>query len=218
MALDFVSFENRADQAQVLATVVAEKLRIAMQSRGEAHLVVPGGSTPVALFEALAHNDLAWWRVHVSLTDDRDVPHDHPASNVLLVQQHLLRHHATQAIFDDMETAAHVAADILVIGMGEDGHIASLFPGAPELPAALRMDSADMLVHIIPDPLPPHAPFPRVSMTLAAMMQAQAIYVLLCGRTKLAVYEQALAADPLEMPVAALLTQSKVPVAVYWAP
>jgi 6-phosphogluconolactonase len=218
MTPDFISFETRAAQADALAVCVAAKLAAAMPERGDARLVVPGGSTPVAFFEALAEIEMPWWRVHVSLTDDRQVPPDHPASNVLLVRAHLLKAKAAQAIFDDLETAAHSAPDVLVIGMGEDGHMASLFPGAPELPAALKMDSSDRLVHIIPDPLPPHAPFPRLSMTFSAMMQAQAIYVLLCGRTKLAVYEQALSANPLDMPIAAVLQQTKVPVAIYWAP
>jgi 6-phosphogluconolactonase len=218
MMPEFLGFADRSLQAEALADCVAEKLDAAMRERGEARLIVPGGSTPVAFFESLSQRDLAWWRVHVSLTDDRQVPSDHPASNELLVREHLLQGKATKIIFDALETGAQAVADVLVIGMGEDGHMASLFPGAPELDEALDSAHDSRIVHIVPDPLPPHAPFPRISMTLTAMLTVRMIFVLISGRTKLAVYEQAMTARPTDMPVAALLQQSTVPITVYWAP
>ncbi len=218
MAAMYHAHESRAAQAAALATLVTENLDAAMRSQGEAHLVVPGGSTPVAFFDVLAHKEIAWWRVHVSLSDDRQVPADHEASNVGLLRAHLLQHKAAVAIFDDLPSAIHHVPDVLVLGMGEDGHTASLFPGAPELPDALDAASAKLLVDILPDPLPPHAPFPRVSLTLAAMLRARQIYVLIHGRTKQAVYEAACTAAPLAMPIAAVLQQNRVPVSVHWAP
>ncbi len=218
MTLTFRTDDTRAAQAEALADTVAEKLEHAMRDHGEARLVVPGGTTPVALFDVLAQKDIAWWRVHVSLTDDRQVPEDHEASNVGLLRAHLLQHKAAAAVFDSLEAAAPHAPDVVVLGMGEDGHMASLFPGAPELVTALDPDNADPLVQIVPDPLPPHAPFPRTSMTLSAILKARHIFVLICGRTKQAVYEQATESSPDIMPVAAILQQNKVDVSVFWAP
>ncbi len=218
MAAIFHAHESRAAQAAALAALVTDDLDAAMRSHGEAHLVVPGGSTPVGFFDVLAQRDIAWWRVHVSLSDDRQVPADHEASNVGLLRAHLLQHKAAAAIFDDLPSAIGHVPDVLVLGMGEDGHTASLFPGAPELPEALNAASTKLLVEIVPDPLPPHAPFPRISLTLAAMLRARQIYVLIHGRTKQAVYEEACTAAPLVMPIAAILQQTRVPVSVHWAP
>jgi 6-phosphogluconolactonase len=215
---ELVTFDNRTVQADALAEAVAGQLEFAMRDHGEAHLSVPGGSTPVLFFDALSRRKLAWWRVSVSLNDDRDVPADHEASNVGLVRKHLLQNDAREAVFLSLQDAAKKPADVLVLGMGEDGHTASLFPGAPELATALDPEHADRIVHIIPDPLPPHAPYPRNSMTLSAMLSAKQIYLLISGRTKLQVYEQALTAEPVDMPVAAVLRQDIVPVSVYWAP
>jgi 6-phosphogluconolactonase len=218
MTVAFYAHEDRQQQAQALAAIIADKLEAAMRESGEARLVVPGGSTPVALFEALAQKDIAWWRVHVSLNDDRQVPEDHEASNVGLVRKHLLQHKAAAAVFEPMETAAITDADVLVLGMGEDGHTASLFPGAPELATALDPEDGAALVQIVPDPLPPHAPFARISMTLSAILRARYIILLICGRTKQAVYEQARVARPEDMPVAAILQQDARNVSVHWAP
>jgi 6-phosphogluconolactonase len=215
---DLVKFENREAQADHLAATVAAQLETAMREHGEAHLSVPGGSTPVLFFDALSRKKLAWWRVAVSLNDDREVPADHEASNVGLVRKHLLQNEAQEAVLLSLEQAAAKPADVLVLGMGEDGHTASLFPGAPELATALDPAHADRMVRIIPDPLPPHAPYPRNSLTLSAILSAKQIYLLICGRTKLHVYEQALKSAPVDMPVAAVLHQGHVPVSVYWAP
>lgn len=218
MAISFKADTSRAEQAANLADAIAGLLVQAMRDHGAARLVVPGGSTPVALFEVLAQKEIAWWRVSVSLTDDRQVPEDHEASNVGLVRKHLLQHKAAAAIFEDLETAARHVPDIVVLGMGEDGHMASLFPGAPELVTALDPEHPDALVRIVPDPLPPHAPFPRLSMTVSAILKAHHIFILICGRTKQAVYDQALRAAPDVMPIAAILQQNKVDVSVFWAP
>jgi 6-phosphogluconolactonase len=215
---ELLTFESRPEQAAQLANATAKQLDQAMRDHGDAHVSVPGGSTPVLFFDALSRHKLAWWRVFVSLNDDRDVPADHEASNVGLVRKHLLQHEAQQAVLLPLPQAAAKTADVLVLGMGEDGHTASLFPGAPELVTALDPAHSDKIVYIIPDPLPPHAPYPRTSLTLSAILSAKQIYLLISGRIKLQVYEQALTADPVNMPVAAVLRQDIVPVYVYWAP
>ncbi|MET1078480.1 MAG: 6-phosphogluconolactonase [Pseudomonas sp.] len=215
--------------AQSLAEAVATALRAALEQRGSATLVVSGGRSPIAFFEALSSQSLEWPRVLVSLADERWVPVEHPDSNAGLVRRHLLRGEAARARFlglyrntDSLEEAAALAdqlladlptpIDVLVLGMGDDGHTASLFPHSPNLPLALRPDCPRRCVAM----LAPSVPHQRLSMTLPLLASARHAFLALQGASKQQALAQALAgADPQAMPIRALL---RAPLQIYWCP
>jgi len=224
-------FATPGQAAAALADRLGEVIDHGARRRGRASLLVPGGRTPVALFDALCTRTLPWDRVHVSLTDERRVAADDPASNAALVQAHLLRNRAAAAHFhplyqatgdDRGDEAACGAAlgllprpfDAVVLGMGSDGHIASLFPGDPALDRALGGHSESRcVVSRAPD-----APHERLSLTLMTLLQSRWIALQINGARKWATLEQAVAtADPIRYPVHALLNQRQVPVHVFHA-
>lgn len=204
-------------QANALADRIARRLRNAIDERGQASLLVPGGSTPTALFNALSQQPLDWSRVLISLTDERCVDADHVDANAGLIQRELRRNAAIAARFaplwipgdEDPLRAAHDAwqhvlppLDMVVLGMGADGHFASLFPGCAELPAALDTGSrpAALLMR------PANAAHPRISFNLSALLSCRHCVVLIRGEDKARVLEQAAhSRDRLRWPVAALI-------------
>jgi 6-phosphogluconolactonase len=213
------NFANDAALAPAFAQWTAERLAAAIAARGAALLVVSGGTTPLHYFEALSRQSLDWSRVAVTLADERRVADDSPRSNARLVREALLKGPAAAANFvpladarldADQELAAANAriaalpspADLVVLGMGDDGHTASWFPAAKGLTEA--MDSAArMLVAPISAP---GAPEPRLTLTGRAILRARAIALQIEGPAKLATLDKALAKGPIEaMPIRAVL-------------
>jgi 6-phosphogluconolactonase len=198
---------DAAAQAQDVAAMVADGLRAALAERPRATLVVSGGKTPVAMWQSLRQQDLDWQRVDVTLADERWVPTDHPASNEALVRQHLLQARARTAHWvplynpgeeagESLEAAlprleARLAsqlnwpADVVVLGMGADGHTASWFPGQ-----ALPDDGSRCLA--VPAPQAPNVAVPRVSLSPAALLDARCLIVQSQGKDKDAMLLQAL--------------------------
>lgn len=219
-----------AAQARLLAGAIAAELAAALTRRAGASLVVSGGRTPEAMFGELSRHDIEWARVQITLADERWVDAPDPASNEALVRDKLLRERAAQAQFIGMKNTAPtpeegaaaawrmVSAmplpfDVVVVGMGEDGHTASLFPGSGGLAAALDPAAAPACVGLRPQA----AAHPRMSLNLAALLRARRICIQISGARKWAVYQQALGQGPVEqLPVRAILRQSAVPVDVYW--
>jgi 6-phosphogluconolactonase len=228
------NFHDAQQLAARLAADVARDLRAGLAARGSAALIVSGGRSPIAFFQALSNAALDWARVTIGLADERWVDSASADSNERLVREHLLTGAARNAAFIPLKTdavnpeaalAERTGAllamtrpfDVVVLGMGEDGHIASLFPGAAGLAAALDPAAQPALV-AAQAPAPRAANYPRISMNLAALLDTRRIALLIHGTAKRALLERAATEPSLrQLPVAALLHQSRVPLDVYWS-
>ena len=219
----------------LLAQDIAERLTAAIQARGLAVLSVSGGKSPVALFEALRRHPLDWSRVRITLVDERCVPGTHPDSNALLVQTHLLQDQARAArlvpmVSDTTEPlapprvlaqAASLAleaagtADVLVLGMGADGHTASLFPQALNLNEALDRHNPQACIAMELNQLPANAPYQRLTQPLAQLLRARHIILPLAGDDKLATLRQAWDRLSPQYPISYVLHQPETPVALW---
>ncbi len=220
-----------------LAQDIAQRLTAAIQARGFAVLSVSGGKSPVALFEAMRVIDIDWSRVRVTLVDERCVPRIHPDSNALLVQTHLLQDLAAkaqlvymvasaaeplgslsaQAKAASMALSAAGVADVLVLGMGTDGHTASLFPEAPNLADALDLRNTQTCVSIELARPPANAPYARITQTLAQILSARHIVLPLTGTDKLNTLKQAWKQATPALPISFVLQQTQTPVALWLA-
>ena len=224
--------EDRQALAETLAHDVASTLSAAVATRGVASLVVSGGSTPRPFFAALASKDLPWDKVWVTLADERWVPADRESSNEALVREHLLVGPAARARFvglwkdsptpEDGQTLCEQALttvprpfDVLVLGMGGDGHTASLFPDAAELAAGLDLSNGALCLPV----RPPEAPHPRMSLTLAALVASRQVILHITGADKRQVLDRALGDGPEdELPIRGVLRHFDRGVDLYWAP
>ncbi len=217
-------------EAHLLTEDLAEQLKYilcnAIAKRGHAYMVVSGGKTPIDLFKTLAKIDLPWSKVTLTLADERCVPPDNADRNERLVRHYLLQHEAATAHFLSLyhegysveETANMIASlptfDAVVLGMGEDGHTASLFPCAHELSLGLD-DNAAAVLQITPK----NASHQRVSLSKRRLLNSRVIFFHLVGHKKLAVLHQAMAQhDPTVMPVSAFLNNLDANVQVMYAP
>lgn len=225
-------FADLETVSRQLAIQIAASLTAAIGARGLASLVVSGGRSPLRLFEILRAQPLEWGRVCIALADERWVGPEDSASNERLVRDVLLKEHAASARFHGLkngaptpdlgavsawETFARVPRpfDAVILGMGDDGHTASLFPGSPNLPGALNRAAAAACVGM----RSPVAPHPRMSLNLTALLDSRRVVVLITGESKLRTYTAACAQGPIEdMPVRALLRQSRTAVDVMWSP
>lgn len=211
-------FEAREALAEGLARDVADELARAIDAKGKATLAVSGGTTPKLFFEKLSMMDIAWSRVAVTLVDERQVPESSERSNARLVRQHLLQNKAAAARFvplvDNPEAEKIPAFDVAVLGMGNDGHTASFFPGGDTLAEAIDGGTRKRLIAITA----PGAGEPRLTFTLPVLESAGRLALHIEGAEKKQVLKKALAEGPTkDMPVRAVL-RSAAPVTLYWCP
>lgn len=222
--------ESFADEAALAAAATAattDALARGLAARGHASLIGTGGRSPAPIYDALQDADLDWGRVTVSLSDDRFLPATSTDSNERLFRERLLRGRAAAATFLPLYANApspaaaadmaepHIRAlapfDMLFLGMGEDGHVASLIPGSPVMEAGLDANGDRFVIGVPAGAGSP--PVARISLTLPALLQARATLVLIRGEVKRKIVEHGSG-----LPVHALIKQAKAPLRVLWAP
>ncbi len=222
--MNIIEYADREMLVMNVANRLAGKLKSALSGNERATFAVPGGSTPGPIFEMLSATDIDWARVDVLLTDERWVGEDDERSNARLVKEHLLTGHAATAHFVSFyreglspgEGAEEVAPalapylplSVALMGMGDDMHTASLFPGDPSLPAALAPD-APLLCPVYPE----SQSTARVTLPAHVLNGALNKHLVIFGAEKRAALKRAESLNPDEAPIAALLDELEV----YWA-
>ncbi|QDM40537.1 6-phosphogluconolactonase [Altererythrobacter sp. TH136] len=196
-----------ADDAEVARWIERTLANALASTGGPVAVTMPGGSTPFPILERLAAAPLDWRRVTVWPGDDRVVPEDHPASNTGRIRALLQPAGAEVVTLTVMEQVPRFA--LAWLGMGEDGHVASLFPGSEP-----RVDDPESIRRLTPDPLPPEAPFDRITLTLPALLASDALLLVIRGAAKRRVLADAIAGRS-DTPVARLLAAASQPVTCF---
>lgn len=202
--MDNLTIIEGADDGEIAAWIEARLLAALAQGAGPVEIAVPGGSTPFPILERLVAAPLDWGRIVVWPGDDRIVPEHHPASNTGRIRALIEPAGGEVVTLTTMEQVPRFA--LVWLGMGADGHIASLFPNTdPQVadPAPIR--------RLTPDPLPPEAPFDRITLTMPALLASDALMFVIRGADKRAVFDAAAAGES-DLPVARLLGAARQPV------
>lgn len=225
-------FDSRAALELSLSSRLKQLLSQQLESNRQVSIALSGGSTPVKLLRRLSNTELPWEKIDITLVDDRIVPVDHQDSNERMVHECLLQGKAKVSTFfslceqvdcsDGQPTLCSTEIpgikwplDIVVLGMGSDGHTASWFSDAPQLQRALTPVHGENLVITSPQ----HAPHQRVTLTLPAVLASGRIILMITGEEKMQVLNKALQSGKTEsLPICAIIRQADTPLDIYWAP
>jgi 6-phosphogluconolactonase len=217
----FFSFESKQELHDALTQKIISILNDAIEKKSHAAMAVSGGSTPKPLFEMLSKQALDWAKVSITLVDERWVDNTHPDSNEKLVKEHLLNNYAKIARFIPLKNSADNpfegvkmcnenlqcldnSLDVVILGMGTDGHTASFFPKDENLHHALTTHE------LCAATIPSDAPHQRMTLSLHTLLQAGHLFLHIEGEAKKAVYDQAVQIGALEaMPIRSLLSNQK---------
>lgn len=225
-------YDSLDELADALAGDVGFIIESAVDARGASLIAVPGGTTGPAVFAKLAAQKLPWKKVTIIPTDDRLVPMDDDRSNVRAIARAFLplgaRVIPIATDIPDYRLAGNSAdarlqdlpwpADLVWLGMGKDGHTASIFAG-PDLQDALEAPKARRAVGVMPDPLPSDAPVPRVTLTRSAILSARTVTIVITGDEKRALLEQAIEdGQSSKLPIGRVLAEAEQPIDIHWAP
>ena len=225
-------YDSIDEVADAVAGDIGFIVESAVDARGASLIAVPGGSTGPAIFGKLAAQKLPWKKVTIIPTDDRLVPMDDERSNVRAIAKAFLplgaRVIPIAAEIADYRLAGNSAdarlqdlpwpPDLVWLGMGKDGHTASIFAG-PDLQTALDAPKARRAIGVMPDPLPPEAPVARVTLTRSSILSARTVMIVITGDEKRALLEQAIAdGQSSKLPIGQVLAEAEQPIDIHWAP
>ncbi len=228
-------FASKEAMTEALATDLEQRLVAGIETTGRAVLMVSGGSSPAPAYKHLSQLPLAWDKIDVAMVDERWVDAGHDKSNERFIKETLLQNKAAAARFITMKNAADSAEagvaeceagygalsqpfDVTILGMGPDGHTASLFPHAQGLKNGLESDALVCAINAVPSEVTGDIT-ERMSLTLNGIARSKVVNLLISGEEKRAVYEQAKQAGPVEdMPLRAVLNQPDLEIQVFWAP
>ena len=225
-------YESVDEMAEAVAGDVGFIVESALDARDACLLALPGGRTPRPIFAKLAEAKLPWKKVTIIPTDDRLVAMDDERSNVRGIAQAFLRAGARvvpiATEIPDYKLAGNSAdarlqdlpwpPDLCWLGMGDDGHVASIFTG-PDLQDALDAPKARRAVGVMPDPVPADAPVPRVTLTRAAILASRTILITITGQQKRDLLEGAIAdGQSSKLPIGRVLAEAEQPIDIHWAP
>ncbi len=225
------NFDSREQLDESLADNISKILESAITLKGKASIAVSGGSTPKGFFKALSNKSIDWKKVTITLADERWVDINSDDSNTRLVHENLLVNKAASAKFfhlkqgdelceetlADLNLAANNALlplDVVILGMGEDGHTASLFPCSDEIKQGLDVTNINALMKVQPKT----APHQRITFSFSALKESKNVFLHVCGDNKKQVLDQALSThDIFEMPIRAFLHSDVIDTQIYWA-
>ena len=205
--MNHVTIRPNASDEDVAAWLEGHLAKALSRAAGMVTITIPGGATPFPILALMDAGALDWSRIAVWPGDDRIVPEDHPASNVGRIRAALEPLGATVVPLAEQARPPHFA--LTWLGMGADGHIASLFPNTDP-----QVDDRQAVRRITPDPLPPEAPFDRLSLTIPALLNSDAILFVIRGDAKSALFAEATRGDN-DLPIARLLGAAQQPVTCF---
>jgi len=225
-------YDDEEELADAVAGDIGFIIESALDARGQALIAIPGGKTPLPIYAKLAAAKLKWKNVTIVPTDERLVAVNDPLSNVAAMAKiflplgarvlpigsenadHRMAGKAADARLQDL----HWPPDLVWLGMGEDGHTASIFAG-PDLDDALNAPKARRATGVMPDPLPPEAPVARVTLTRAAILAARTLTIVVTGANKRKLLEKAIKDGPLSpLPIGRVLADAEQAIDIHWAP
>jgi 6-phosphogluconolactonase len=231
--IEWWDYDDAAEMAAAVAGDIAFVIESAIDARGGCVIALAGGKTPLPIYEKLAATKLDWKRVTIIPTDERIVPLGDPLSNITAIGKTFLPkgarvipivseaakdYRAAGRAADARLADHHWPLDLCLLGVGEDGHTASIFPG-PDFEEAINGPRERRALGVMPDPMPADAPVARITLSRAAIVSAKALMIAVTGDKKRQVIEAAIKQGPSSnYPIGRVLADAELPVDIHWSP
>lgn len=230
--IEWWDYDDAEEMAAAVAGDIAFVIESAIDARGACVIALSGGKTPIPIYAKLAETKLDWKRVTIIPTDERIVPLGDPLSNVTMIAKTFLPkgarvmpivsdkaadYKAAGRSADALMQDLHWPLDLCLLGVGADGHTASIFPGA-DFDEAISGPNERRALGVMPDPMPAEAPVPRITLSRAAIVSAKALMIAVTGDAKRKVIEDAVKQGPSsKYPIGRVLADAELPVDIHWS-